>query len=618
MLRRPRADRGRPATGHATSVSLPGRLLELAASMPDRPAIRQKDLGIYVEHSWVRYAGQVQACAAALARLGVGRGDVVSILADNQLEWVVADLATQGLGAIACGIYPTNSAEEVAYILAHSGSKVVVAGDQEQVDKIIEIRDQVPSLERIVIIDPRGTRAYEEDLIPWERLLAEGGVVEDAAADFAAAVADIGPDDPAVLIYTSGTTGNPKGAVLSHANLTAGADRLVEAMRASADDMILSYLPLCHLAEKVFTELLPLTVGNCVHFGESIQTVQSDLVEVAPTIFLGVPRIWEKMQARVDQGLRRATPLKRFVHARTMAVGFAILRRHEAGSFRATDRVLRLLLDLVAHRALRKRLGLERVRVAICGGASVSPEVLRWFYALGMPLREIYGLTEAGVTHLVPIDAEPRIGQVGPTMTGVECRIAEDGEVMLRSTTTFLGYLNDDAATAEMVDAEGWLGSGDIGVIDEQGWLSIVGRKKQIIITSGGKNLSPEAIENALKDSPYIAEAVALGDSRNYVAALVQIDWDATSDWAAGQRIAATSFADLAGRDEVRALIQQEIDKANHRLARVEQVRGFALLRKQLHQDDGELTPTQKVKRRAVMEIYREEIDAIYARGGRR
>ncbi|WP_110206120.1 AMP-dependent synthetase/ligase [Nocardioides daejeonensis] len=599
----------------ASAVSLPGRLLQLAGGMPTEPAIRNKELGIYVESTWRQYADQVAQCAAALAALGVRRTEVVAILADNGIEWVVADLATQGLGAVACGIYPTNSAEEVAYILEHSRAKVVVVGDQEQADKVIEVRARVPHLEHVVIVDPRGTRNYSEDLIHWSDLMAQG---HGTPIDFAASVRGVAADDPAVLIYTSGTTGNPKGAILSHANLSVGADRLVDGLGARREDNILSYLPLCHLAEKVFTELLPLTVGNCVHFGESIDTVQSDLVEVAPTVFLGVPRIWEKMQARVDMGLRRSTRLKNWVHAKALAQGYRILARHEERRYLLRDRIQRFFLDVFVHRALRKRLGLERVRAAICGGASVSPEVLRWFYAIGISIREIYGLTEAGVTHVVPLDARVRIGEVGPEMTGVECRLGDDGEVMLRSQTTFLGYLHDDAATAAMVDDQGWLGSGDIGHIDEHGWLSIVGRKKQIIITSGGKNLSPEAIENALKDSPYIAEAVALGDNRNYVAALIQVDWDATSDWAASQKIAATSFADLAGKTEVRTLIQREIDAANQRLARVEQVRGFALLTKQLHQDDGELTPTQKVKRRAVMEIYHEQIDAIYAKGGRR
>lgn len=595
--------------------TLPGRLVLAARRWPDRPALLQKDLGIYVTSTWADYADLVAAVAIALSRRGVGRGDVVAILADNRVEWVVADLAAQAIGAISCGVYPTNAASEVAYVLQHAGAKAVIVEDQEQLDKVLEVRDQLPALRDVIVIDPRGTRGYPVEHVDWRDLVRDGEAARAVdPAHLERALARLEPSDPAVLIYTSGTTAEPKGALWSHDLMVAQADRFVAAARVTSDDTMLSYLPLCHGAEKVTTLLMPLSTGARVHFGEAITTVQADLVEVAPTVFVGMPRIWEKMRAAVEMGLRRGSPLKRRVTSWSLAVGHRLVERQLTGSARRTDRLVRLLIDLAALRALREHLGLQQAWFVLSGGAPIGPELLHWLRAVGIPVVESYGLTEAGVTHLCPLLGRPRIGTVGRALDGVESAIADDGEILLRSATNFLGYLHDPDETARTLTSDGWIRTGDLGEVDDDGFLRVIGRKKQIIITAGGKNLSPAAIENALKASPFIAQAVPVGDGEPFIGALVQIDWDTVGEWAATRRITYTSYEDLTARPEVLELIDTEIARANQQLARVSQVRRFRLLPKQLHQDDGELTATQKVRRDVVIDRYRTLIDDLYGR----
>ena len=378
---------------------------------------------------------------------------------------------------------------------------------------------------------------------------------------------------------------------------------------------MLSYLPLCHVAEKIFSLFLPLTSGATVHFGESIATVRQDLGEVSPTVFLGVPRIWEKMHASVTLKMRDASWLKRTLYNLFVPLGKAIAeRRREHGNrFKNLwDRLLWGLGDALVFRALQERLGLRRCRLGVSGAAPISPDLLRWFAGIGVPIREGFGMTECtGVSHTNLIEHN-RIGTVGRPAPGVEHKLAEDGEILIRGENVFCGYLHNPQATRDTIDEDGWLHTGDVGAIDEGDFLRITGRKKEIIITAGGKNLSPEKIENALKMSPYIKEAVALGDAQKFVGALIQIDFDAVGDWAQRRDIAYTSFEDLASNPATRGLIEGEVNAANERLARVENVRKFELFRKELHQDDGEMTATQKVRRRAVKELHADLIGAIY------
>ncbi|MFW6067798.1 MAG: AMP-dependent synthetase/ligase [Myxococcota bacterium] len=610
----------RTSTGMGASLpgTLPGRVAYFARLRPHHVALREKQMGIWREHTWADYHRQVAAAARALHELGVREGDSVSILSDNRPEWLIADLAAQSLGARGVGIYQTNPPPDVAYILNDSRSKVLFVEDQEQLDKAVEIADQTPTVEHVVVIDPRGTRGVDDPrLMRWEGFLARGLELHEADPGWYDRQLEArDPKAPAMVVYTSGTTGPPKGAMISSENVLATSGEFVEMVGITADDVILSYLPLAHVAEKIFSLFLPLSTGAVVHFGESIETVQNDLREVSPTVFLGVPRIWEKMHASVSVKMQDASWLKRKLYTFFTALGQRIARRRLNGDMRPWDWMLWLIGDLLVFRALQERLGLRRVRLAVSGAAPISADLLLWFHGIGVRIQEGYGQTEgAGVSHLNLVDGI-RLGTVGTPIPGVECRISEDdGEVLIRGANVFPGYLNRPDATRETVDDEGWLHTGDVGEVDEDGYLRITGRKKEIIITSGGKNLSPEKIENALKTSPYIKEAVAIGDGRKFVSALIQIELDSVGDWAARRSIPYTSFEDLTRKEEVQSLIAAEVRKANDLLARVEQVRGFRLLPKELHQDDGELTPTQKVKRSNVLKKFDHLVEDIYGGG---
>jgi long-chain acyl-CoA synthetase len=588
------------------ATTLPGRLALRARMHPTRPALRHKHLGIWEEITWAEYLAHVAAVARALWEHGIRPGDHVAILSDNRPEWLYADLAAQALGARSVGVYQTSPAPDVAYVVNHSQSRILVCEDQEQVDKFMAIRGETPRLERVLVIEPRGTRGYDDPRLEgWDAFVARGRALsqgEPAWLDAHLAARD--PREAAMVVYTSGTTGQPKGAMISSGNVTEGIDSLIPDFGANQDDLVLSYLPLCHVAEKIYSVFLPLATGLIVHFGESIDTVQEDLREVSPTIFLGVPRIWEKMHASLNIKMQNSSCLKKALFHRFVPLGRKIAKRRREGASRAWDSVLWFVGDLFVFRPLQERLGLRRCRLPASGAAPISVDLLEWFHGVGIPVYEGYGMTElAGATHFNSPKAF-RLATVGTALPTLECRIADDGEILVRGPSVFLGYLHNDEATRDMVDPEGWLHTGDIGEIDAGGFLKITGRKKEIIITAGGKNLSPEKIENALKTSPYIKEAVALGDRKNFVAALIQIEYDTVGDWAQRQGIAYTAYPDLSTKPEVMKLVQSEIDRANEQLARVEYVRAFRMLPKELHQDDGELTATQKVRRSVIAKKY--------------
>jgi long-chain acyl-CoA synthetase len=595
--------------------SLPGRLVHLAHTRGDAPALREKRLGVWEERSWAGYLDEVVAAAIAMRDVGVERADHVAILSENREEWVIADLAAQSIGARSVGVYPTNPEPEVAYILSHAQAVLVIAEDQEQVDKLVAVRDDTPELRAIVVVDPRGTRDYPDDrLRSWRDLIEQGRAqLAERRAEIYAAIADLDPDEPAMIVYTSGTTGPPKGAMLTSRNVTSSGDASVEAFGYSAKEQVLSYLPLCHVAEKIFTLYLPLATGAVVHFGESIDTVADDLREVSPTVFLGVPRIWEKMHSSMLVKMGDTSRLKRALFDVAVSQGQRLAGKKLAGKrWNPLDRAVWKLFDLLVFRALQERLGLRRCWFPVSGAAPVSPELLLWFHSVGVPVAEGYGQTEcAGVSHANPPGAV-RVGTVGPPIPGVECTLGQGDEILIRGPQVFAGYLHEEEATRATIDEDGWLHSGDVGAIDEDGYLHITGRLKDIIITAGGKNLSPEQIENAIKTSPYIKECVAIGDGRRFVSALIQIDADNAGDWASRRKIAYTSFHDLTTKQEVIDLVDGEIRQANETLARVEQVRAFRLLPKELHQDDEELTATQKVRRTAFYERYDDLIEEMY------
>ncbi|MGI5150394.1 AMP-dependent synthetase/ligase [Plantactinospora sp. CA-294935] len=615
-----------PPAGAVPASTIAVRVRDRALATPDAVAMREKDRGIWQEVTWAGYWDTVQTVAHGLLALGVQPGDRVAIHAENRREWLFTDVATVALRAMTVGLYPTNPPPEVGYLLSHSGARVLIAEDQEQVDKALEVIDACPELERIVYLEPRGIRhRYRHPaLLGWDELLAIGA--EHRAAEpgaVAARMAAATAGDVATLIYTSGTTGPAKGAMLTVANVDFAIRVLVDGGGFTDPppgpyDLLLSYLPLCHVAERIFTTWFNAGAGVQVAFAESIDTVQSNLREIQPTILFGVPRIWEKILAGVTIRLANASPVKRWNARLWLGVADRIAGtlvrtggRHTAGT-----RLAYGIGWLFCYRALRVRIGMRRVRYAASGAAPIAPDVLRFFMGIGIRMHEVYGMTENTAVATGNRPGRVRLGTVGEPHPGVEVRIDEEtGEILTRHGGVFAGYYRDPAATAAVFDADGWLRTGDVGEWVDGTHLRITDRAKDIMITAGGKNVGPSEIENALKASPYVKEAILVGDRRPYLTALIGIELETVGEWAQRRGLAYTTYRDLAGKPEIRALVEGLVAAVNAGRAPVEQVRRFALLPKELDHDDGELTATQKVRRAAVAERFADLIDELYARG---
>ena len=590
-------------------TTLPARLLELGASASGRVAYRRKQLGIWQETTYADYARQVAALGLGLADLGVQPGDRVAIQAENRPEWLLTDLATQGIGAVTVGVYPTSPEAELLHLLSDSGASVFVAEDEEQLDKVVAIRAKVPSLQHVIVVDRPPTAP--DDVLTFADVLARGA--DRPMADFEQRVAALDPGSAAIVVYTSGTTGPPKGAMLSHANLDAAAEAAANLNGEHPDDEVLSYLPLSHIAERILSVVGALRAGYTVNFGEGGESFAADLREVQPTVFLGVPRVWEKLLAATEVKVSDASRAKRATYRYWVKQGRKRAGRRMAGTLTVVDRIVLGVGWLLLYRSLRDKLGMSRARDALSGAAPIAPQVLEWLWALGIPVREVYGQTENTAMATNIRHRAVKIGTVGQAIPGVELRLADDGEILTRSAGNFLGYWNNEAATAEILDADRWLHTGDVGTLDDDGFLTITDRKKDIMITAGGKNIAPSDIENRLKVSPYIREAIVIGDRRKFVSALVGIEPDMVSDWATRQRISFTTYRDLTSKPEVVALISDAVTAVNTELAQVEAVKVFRLLPAELDEDEGELTATQKVKRAAITKRYAELIEEMYA-----
>ena len=597
-------------SGAAAVEPLAAIVLRRAATTPDRVAIRKKDLGRWKTYTWGDYGERVTAVARGLHALGVEAGDRVAIHSENRPAWLFTDLAAQALGAISVGIYPTSPAAEVEYLLSHSGAKVLVAEDEEQVDKVLAVRSKLRGLTKVVVVDPRGVDLAGDLLMTLADLEALG---QGSDLDVASAAATVDPDDPAIIVYTSGTTGPPKGAMLSHRNLAAAAGVASETFGVHERTEVLSYLPLCHVAERLISSIDAITHGYVVNFGEGSDTFLQDLREVQPTFFLGVPRVWEKLMAGIEIRMADAGRPKRALYRFAMGLGRGVARRRwRGGKVRGLDRLRYLVGWVLLYRPLREKIGMSRIEGVLSGAAPIAPQVLEFFWTLGVPVREGYGQTEnSALGTITPID-DVRLGKVGRPVAGCELRIAEDGEILTRGPGTFLGYFKDPKATKATVDAEGWLHTGDVGELDDDGFLSITDRKKDIIITAGGKNISPSEIENKLKVSPFVREAVVIGDGRKHLVALIGIELDTVSAWALQHRVGFTTYADLSAKPEVVALVQAWVDQVNEELAQVETIKAIGLLPKELDPEDGEVTATQKVKRRAVETQFAPLIEGLY------
>ena len=609
-----------PSSARAVAT-VPSRIRRRALETPERVALREKRFGIWQEISWRGYWEQVELAAHGLTALGVAPGDRVAIQSENRPEWLYADVATVAVRAMTVGLYPTNPPAEVAYLLADSGAKVLVAEDQEQVDKALEVKDRLPGLERIVYVEPRGVRTYDDPaLLSWTELLELGraardrhpGLLEELAAQVAG-------DDVATLIYTSGTTGPPKGAMLTVANIDFAIQALVDGggffEAPGPEDVTLSYLPLCHVAERIATEWVNAAAGTQVHFAESIETVQDNLREVQPTLFFAVPRIWEKIRATVEIKMASASPVKRANYRLWMGQA-ARIGAELVASGGAHTRSTRLRYALgypFLFRSLRKRLGLARCRFAGSGAAPIAPELLQWFYGLGVVIHEIYGMTENSAVATANRAGRVKVGTVGEPHPDVELRVDEEqGEILTRHPGVFAGYWGKPDKTAEVLGADGWLRTGDVGEWVDGTHLRVVDRLKDILITSGGKNVSPSEIENSLKFSPYVREAVVLGDRRPYLTALIGIELDTVGEWAQRRRIPYTTYRDLSEKPEVIKLVQGIVNETNKKFASVETIKKFRMLPKELDHEDGELTATQKVKRSALAAAFGDLVDSMY------
>lgn len=596
-------------------LTLPQMLRERARNMPERVALRQKDFGIWKPLTWAGYHRRASHFALGLQTLGLEYGGHVGVLSENRTEWVLAQMGAGLLGAITVGVYPTSPATEVAYVVAHADIEIMVCEDQEQTDKLLEARAQLPRLRKIIVIDPKGLRNFAPAERDWIVTFAE---VEQAGAAAAgqgggaaidAALARQRLDDTGLMIYTSGSTGKPKGAMVTWRNMRAVVPGIAERLGITQHSTHLSYLPLCHVAEQMLTTFVPLYTGAQVHFGESIRTVQEDLREIAPSLFLGVPRIWEKMHATLNIKLQETGGLRRKLFQQAYAA-CAPLAEKPRSAWSLAERLRFGASYWLVFRALQNFIGLRRARVALTGAAPIPPDVVRFFRTLGVPLIEVYGLTESSGMVLGHDLHDVAIGTVGIPTRGVEHRLAANGELQLRGDMVFAGYYKNSEATADSI-VDGWLHTGDV-VREERGQLRIVDRLKDIMITAGGKNLTPSEIENTMKGSPYIKECVIVAEGRKFVAALVMIDYDTVAQWAEAQRIAFTHFRSLVELPQVRALIEAEIARGNQRLAQVSQIRKFHLLTKELDHDDGEVTATMKVRRSSIYTTYAPEIEALY------
>lgn len=610
----------RPSAGVAPELrdlTLPQRLFHWARVRPREVALRQKDMGIWKPVTWADYALEAANFGLGLVELGLQRGEHVAILSENRQEWVFAQMGVGLVQGVPAGVYPTSPGPEVEYLLTLCEAPFIVCEDQEQLDKVLEVRQRLPKLRQIVVIDPKGLRHYDRTcIIDFSAVSALGRRVAEQRPEVVTGYLERqAMDDTGLVVFTSGSTGRPKAAMLSWRGLCRAGEGLNGVLQAAPTDQVVSYLPLCHMAEQMFAVQVPLTTGAVVNFAESIRTVQEDLREIAPQIFLAVPRIWEKFHSAIEIRIRETGGLRLRLYRTAMRRlgGFAHLSRER---WTMGQRATWWLWHLLVLRALLNFVGLRKCRIAVSGSAPISPEILKFFKTLGLSVREAYGLTEAsGASSLQPSDESP-VGSVGAPFPGIEMKLAEDGEILLRGDVVFKGYYNAPAATAEAIDRDGWLHTGDIGRLEpgplgEE--LRIIDRKKDIMITAGGKNITPSELENALRVSAYIKEAIVVADRRRFVSALIQIDPESVGKWAEESGIPYTNYKSLAELPQVRSLLQQEIDAINARMPQVQHVRKFHLLTKELDHDDGEVTATMKVKRSSIEKKYQAEIERLYA-----
>ncbi|MBW2561343.1 MAG: long-chain fatty acid--CoA ligase [Deltaproteobacteria bacterium] len=594
--------------------TLPKALVAMTGKQPDRIALRMRDLGIWRDITWKQYLEKVKLVALGLSSLGIGHGDHVAIIGENKPEWLYSALGTMSVGAIFVGVYTTNPAKECEYVVGHSDSALFICEDEEQFNKALLLRGNTPKLRKIIVWDMEGLRDVKDPMVmSFDELLGLGCKIAEEKPNLFNTLLDQGrTEDIASIIYTSGTTGPPKGAMIAHENYLWVGGGLVNGMKVTRDDDTISFLPLNHVYEQLFDMMVHLQAGHTVNFTENTDTVMNDMIDVSPTLFHAVPRIWEKYYSAVVLKMDDASWFKRTAYKLAVKIG------SKYNQYKLAKKKVSLPLAIAYRLAyfsvfwkLRERLGFGRMRLGFSGAAPISHEILKYFQSIGIPIREGYGMTETtGTTHLSDM-LNFKLGATGKPLPGIEDKVADNGEILVKSPGIFKGYFKDEEASKAMI-RDGWLHTGDVGEIDNEGYLKITDRLKDLIITAGGKNIAPQYIENLLKFSIYINDAVVIGDRRKYLSAIIVIDEENVFKWAQDRKVQFTTFATLTKAQEVIDLIQEEINKVNKQMARVENIRKFRILDKKLYTEDGEVTPTMKVKRKSINEQFADVIESMY------
>src|SRR5436305_5664034 len=603
-------------TGADAVDTVPKMFARAVAARGAQVSLRQKHFGIWQSISWTHFGQTARESGMGLAALGIAPGECASVLSNTNREWIYADMGILGAGGVSNGIYPTDAPVQVEYLCADSATVYLFVEDDEQLDKALEVRARLPQLRKIIVFDMDGLRELNDPQVISLDTLCALGREYDAAhpREWEQRMSSRKPSDLAVLIYTSGTTGKPKGAMLSHANLIVATKLYTEAFQQHADDERMCFLPLCHVAERVVGVYTALLTGTRLNFVENPETVPENVREIAPTVFGAVPRIVEKFYSVVTIRVREATRFAQLAYKFAIGVGTKVAALREEGRPVPVHLAAAFwLARVLVLNNIRKAIGAHRSRLLITGAAPTSPDLIRWYMALGLEMVEVWGQTECGgIATSNPVGAV-KPGSIGKPLPETEVKVSPEGELLVRSPSVFMGYLNQPEKTAETL-RDGWLHTGDVGRMDNEGYFYITDRMKDIIITAGGKNITPSEIENQLKFSPYITDAVVIGDRRAYLTALIMIDHENVEKFAQDHSVPFSNYQSLCRRPEIQELIEGEIKRGNAKFARVEQVRKFRLIEQKLTVEDEELTPTMKLKRRLVNEKYRALIESMYAR----
>jgi len=581
--------------------------------MPDRPALRHRVGSKWEVLTWADYGRAVSEVTAGLTELGIGSGQQVGIFSNNRLEWHLADFGALANGSVVVPLYQTSSPEQVAYILGHAEARMCFVENHELAAKILEVRDQLPKLDQVVIFD-NDERLDDPFVVGFEQLRAIGAArLQGEPGAFDTRADTVAAEDLATLVYTSGTTGPPKGVMVSHANIMWTLRSAVSVVHVRDGERFLSFLPLSHIAERMISDFLPAAIGGDTWFARSLATVAEDLRDCHPTVFFAVPRVWEKFQEAALAKLGEEHGLKKLVVDRYVELGEHVVARHDTvDAAPVWEKLPYQALDAVVGTKIRQEFGLDQAHLLVTAAAPIHPDLIRWFHAIGLPVLELYGQTEVCGPTTCSLPEDNRIGAVGPPIPGVRVQIADDGEILVQGGNVCMGYFRNPAGTDELIDADGWMHSGDVGSLDNDGYLHITGRKKDLIITAAGQNIAPQEIETDLRHHELISEAIVIGEGRRYLTALLTLDGDALSAWAV-ERDKIANYEALAVDPDLQAETDRMVDEVNGHRSRVEHVRKYRILAHEFTIAAGEMTPTLKVKRTVVNERYADLIDEMYA-----